>query len=339
MKTLRYVGVSALIFLLLTACQPVKKEYRKISGFAQGTDYHITYETDKGKDYSEDIAEILKKFDKSLSIYDSTSIISRINRNEPNVKIDNWFERVYNKSLEINQLSGGAFDITVGPVVRAWGFTTAPVARYDSAYIDSLRQFVGMEKIKLENGTIVKSMTGTMIDVNAIAQGFSVDVVCDFLEDEGVDNYLVEIGGEVRGKGVNAKGNFWRIGIDKPADGNMVAGQELEAIVEIQNKSIATSGNYRKFFVENGVKYSHTINPKTGRPAMNKLLSATVVADDCMTADALATSFMVLGTDKAKELLTKLPGIEVLFISDGSNGKYELYYTKGMKKMIMELAQ
>jgi len=331
----KFWSLILIVSITVSNCKPVKSEYKKVLGYAQGTDYHITYEDTKGKDYTNDIIAILKQFDKSLSIYDSTSIISRINRNEPDVKVDNWFETVFNKSAEINRISNGAFDITVGPVVRAWGFSNGPVAKHDSAYIDSLLQFVGMEKVKLENQRVIKSSPGVQLDVNAIAQGFSVDIVCEFLEKEGVKNYLVEIGGEVRGKGVNASGKFWRIGIDKPTDGNMVAGQELEAIVQIENVAIATSGNYRKFFVENGVKYAHTIDPKTGRPAMTTLLSATVVANDCITADALATSFMVHGLNDSKELLKKIPDIEVLFISSGKNGEYNIFYTEGMKKMIM----
>jgi thiamine biosynthesis lipoprotein len=188
----------------------------------------------------------------------------------------------------------------------------------------------------LEGRKVVKKLPGVMIDVNAIAQGYSVDVVSQFFESKGIKNYLVEIGGEVRGKGTNAKNNHWRIGVDKPSDGNMDPGKELEAIIEIDNKSLATSGNYRKFFVEDGVKYAHTIDPKTGFPARNTLLSATVVCDDCMTADAYATVFMVLGVEKSKELLPKLPGIEVYFIYSNSQGEYEIFSTDGMKTMIFE---
>jgi FAD:protein FMN transferase len=327
----------ALVILFLTACQPRKKsEYLKVSGFAQGTNYHITYENSKNEDYSNDIDSILKAFDKSCSIYDSTSIISRINDNDPNVEADDWFIEVFKKSAEVNTASGGAFDITVGPVVKAWGFGTAPVAKHDTAYIDSLLQYVGMEKVKLEGRKVIKKYPGVKLDVNALAQGYSVDVVCDFFKSKGIENYLVEIGGEVRGNGTNAKDKFWHIGIDKPADGNMLPGNELEAIIEINNKALATSGNYRKFFVENGVKYAHTINPKTGFPARNTLLSATVICDDCITADAYATSFMVLGIEKSKELSRKLKGVEVYFVYSNPKGDYEIFSSEGMKKMIVE---
>jgi len=332
---MKYITLAIIILAVLPACQTKKSEYVKISGFAQGTTYNITYENSTSEYYSQAIDSILKAFDKSLSIYDSTSIISRINNDDPNVEADDWFIEVFNKSAEVNVISGGAFDITVGPVVRAWGFGNSLVAKHDSAYIDSLLQYVGMGKVKLEGRKVIKKYPGVKIDVNAIAQGYSVDVVCDFFRSKGIKNYLVEIGGEVRGKGTNAKDKFWHIGIDKPADGNMDPGNELQAIIEINNKSLATSGNYRKFFVEDGVKYAHTIDPKTGFPARNMLLSATVVCDDCMTADAYATAFMVLGVEKSKELLQKLPGIEVYFVYSNPQGEYEVFFSEGMTKMIV----
>jgi FAD:protein FMN transferase len=324
------------VILLVTACHSKKSDYVKISGFAQGTTYNITYENTTQMDYSQDIDSILKAFDKSLSIYDSTSIISRINNNDPDAEVDQWFTEVFKKSAEVDSMSGGAFDITVGPVVNAWGFGNGPVMKHDTAYIDSLLQYVGMSKVKIEGRKVVKQNPAVKLDVNALAQGYSVDVVCDFFKSKGIKNYLVEIGGEVRGKGTNAKNKFWHIGIDKPSDGNMSPGNDLQAIIEINNKALATSGNYRAFYVENGVKYAHTIDPKTGFPARNTLLSATVVCDDCMTADAYATTFMVLGVDKSKELLKKLTGIEVYFVFSDPQGNYQVFFSDEMKKMIVE---
>jgi FAD:protein FMN transferase len=324
------------VFILLLACQTKKSEYLKITGFAQGTTYHITYENSNNVDYSSDIDSILKAFDKSCSMYDSTSIISRINNNDPTVEADDWFIDVFKKSAEVNTLSEGALDITVGPVVHAWGFGNAPIAKHDTAYIDSLLQFVGMDKVKLEGRKITKKYPGVSLDVNAVAQGYSVDVVSKFFEVKGIKNYLVEIGGEVRCKGTNANNKFWHIGIDKPTDGNLTPGEELQAVIELNNKSLTTAGNYRKFFVENGVKYGHTIDPKTGFPAKNTLLSATVICNDAITADAWDTAFMVLGLEKSKELLKKLPGIEVYFIYSNPKGEFEVFFSEGMKKMIVE---
>jgi thiamine biosynthesis lipoprotein len=322
---------------MLSACQKPKSEYVKLAGFAQGTSYHITYENSGNQNYATAIDSILKAFDRSLSSYDPQSIISRINNNDATVEADDWFIEVFKKSAEVNAITDGAFDITVGPVVRAWGFGNGPVARHDTAYIDSLLMFVGMDKVKLAGRKIIKQSPEVVLDVNAIAQGYSVDVVCNFFDKEGIRNYLVEIGGEVRAKGTNAKDQFWRIGIDRPIDNNLMAGEDLQAIVEIKNKSLATSGNYRKFFVEDGIKYAHTIDPKTGFPARNNLLSATVVCDDCMTADAFATAFMVVGYEKSLELLKKLNDIEVYFVySNLTTGKYEVYASKGMKEIISE---
>ena len=333
---MKYTGLFLIAIFIFSACQTKKSEYNRVSGFAQGTTYSITYENSTNKDYSEAIDSILKAFDRSLSSYDSTSIISRINNNDPLVEADDWFVEVFNKSAEISAVSDGAFDITVGPVVRVWGFGNGPVAKHDSAHIDSLLQYVGMDKVKLEGRKVIKQFQGVKIDVNAIAQGYSVDVVCDFFKREGIQNYLVEIGGEVRGIGTNAKDRLWHIGIDRPSDGNMMPGEDLQAIIEINNKSLATSGNYRKFFVEDGVKYAHTIDPKTGFPARNTLLSATVVCDNCISADGYATAFMVLGLEKSKELLTKLQGVEVYFISSNQEGEYEVFFSEGMKEMIVE---
>jgi thiamine biosynthesis lipoprotein len=333
---MKLAGFTFVLVLLLTSCQPQKSEYFRISGFAQGTTYNITYENSNNEDYTYDIDSILKEFDKSLSIYDSTSIISRINDNDLTVEADDWFVAVFNKSVEVSTVSGGAFDITVGPVVKAWGFGNSPIAKHDTAYIDSLLRFVGMDKIKLEGRKIIKKLPGVKIDVNAIAQGYSVDVVSKYFENKGIKNYLVEIGGEVRCKGTNAKNYLWHIGIDKPNEGNIAPGGELQAIIELNNKSLTTAGNYRKFFVENGVKYGHTIDPKTGFPARNTLLSATVVCDDAMTADAYDTVFMVLGLEKSLELLKKLPGIEVYFIYSNPQGEFEIYFSEGLKKMIVE---
>jgi len=333
---MKFIVLPLIVLMSFTACKTKKSEYVKISGFAQGTTYHITYENSTGVDYSQAIDSILKAFNKSCSIYDSTSIISRINNNDPTVEADDWFIDVFNKSAEVNATSGGAFDITVGPVVNAWGFGSSPKLKHDTAYIDSLLQFVGMEKVKLEKRKIIKKFPGVKLDVNALAQGYSTDVVCDFFKSKGIRNYLVEIGGEVRGKGTNAKNNYWHVGIDKPSEDNSAPGEKLQAIIELNNKSLSTSGNYRAFYVENGIKYSHTIDPKTGFPARNTLLSSSVICDDCITADAYATTFMVLGVVKSKELLHKLSGVEVYFVYTNQKGEYEVFFTDGLKKMIIE---
>ena len=333
---MKFIALTIISALLISSCQPKKSEYLKIAGYAQGTSFHITYENSNNQDYGEAIDSILSAFDKSCSMYDSTSIISRINNNDPTVEADNWFIDVFKKSVEVNALSEGALDITVGPVVRAWGFGAQPMAKHDTAYIDSLSQYVGMEKVKLVGRKIIKQLPGVSLDVNGVAQGYSVDLLAEFFDKKRIKNYLVEIGGEVRSKGTNAKNTLWHVGIDRPADNNLIPGQQIQAIVELNNKSMTTAGNYRKFFVENGVKYGHTINPKTGYPAKNTMLSATVVADDAVTADAWDTAFMVLGIEKSKEILKTLKGIDVYFIYSNEKGEYEIYCSDGLKKMIIE---
>ena len=199
------------------------------------------------------------------------------------------FIELYNKSLEINKETHGALDLTVGPLVNAWGFGPEKKAIIDSAKIDSLLQYVGMEKIRLDGRKLIKNLPGIKIDVNSIAQGYAVDIVYRYFEKLGTENFMVEIGGEVRTKGKNPSGDFWRIGVDKPVEGNNIAGENIQTIILLDNKAVTTSGNYRKFFEEDGRKYSHIIDPHTGYPYKNSLLSVTVIAKDALTADGYDT--------------------------------------------------
>ncbi len=330
-------SVILLFLLFIGACSSNDKQgvYIKIAGFAQGTTYHITYEMKDTIDLQPQIDSILQAFDQSLSSYDSLSVISKINRNE-DVILDPLFVEVFNKSGEVFKASGGIFDITVMPLVNAWGFGPKSRVKVDSSLIDSLLEFVGMEKVKLENNRIVKTDQRVQLDVNAIAQGYSVDIVSEFLDRCGAVNYMVEIGGEIRTKGVNPSAKLWRIGIDKPEFGNIMPGAELEAILELTNKSLATSGNYRKYYEENGIKYTHSIDPKTGYPAKQSLLSATIVADDCITADAYATVCMVGGLEKSKEILAAHPELDAYLIYGDDTGVYQLFVTDGMKANVSQ---
>jgi thiamine biosynthesis lipoprotein len=319
-----------LIFFIFTACS--KKEYIKNEGFIFGTSYHIIY--NNNKNLKQNILSELHQFNKSLNTYDTTSIISRINRNDTTVTVDSFFITCFNKAKEVSEVTNGAFDITVAPVVNAWGFGFDETENIDSNFIDSLMRFVGFYKVKLKGNKIYKLNKGIMLDVSAIAKGYGVDMVAELLKKKGIDNYMVEIGGEIRAKGKNPKGKPWQIGIDKPIDDVTASHRELQAIVELNNKSLATSGNYRRFYVKNGIKYSHTINPKTGYPARNNLLSSSVLADNCITADAFATAFMVLGVDKSIELANKLDYLDVYFIYSDSTGNYKTYASDGFKKIL-----
>ena len=206
----------------------------------------------------------------------------------------------------------------------------------DSTLIDSLLQYVGMDKVSLNGNKLMTEKSGMMLDMNAIAQGYAVDVLAEFFETENIKNYLVEIGGELRTSGKNRFGLDWRVGIDKPIDGLQLPGVQMQAIVQISGKSLATSGNYRRFYEEDGIKYSHTIDPSTGYPVQHGLLSATVVASDCMRADAYATAFMVMGYEKARRFLEEHTHLDAYLIYNDEMGEYRVWYTPGMEIMLSE---
>lgn len=332
----RILIVIAISLVVLSCKQKPDCKYNKIEGYAQGTSYRITFENCTEKDYTPAIDSILKDFDTSLSEYVPGSIISRIKANDTTVKVDEHFKTVFLKSKEIWDQSGGLMDITVGPVIDALGFGPAARTMIDSAKIKQLLKYVGFEKVKLVNDKIVKTDTAVKLDVNSIAQGYSVDVVCKFFEAKGIINYMVEIGGEIRAKGKNPKGEFWHIGIDKPNEGNMMPGENLQAVLVLKNQSVTTSGNYRKFYVENGVKYSHIINPKTGFPVKSRLLSVTIVANDCITADGWDTAFMVMGLENSIEMLKKHPELKAYLVYNDEKGNYKVYMTSGIKAMLAE---
>jgi FAD:protein FMN transferase len=322
---------TALLFLFVLSFAIVScKKYHVSEGYAQGTTYRMVYES--ADNYSQDVFSLLKKFDNSLSTYEDSSIISMINRNEPDVIVDDIFKTFYEKSKYAYNKSDGYFDITVGPLVKAWGFGVVKEFQGDSSSIDSIKKLVGMNKIMIKENKLIKEDPRIYLDGNAIAQGQSVDYIADFFNSQGVENFLVEIGGEVRTKGMNREGQKWRIGIDKPVENPEE--RELQAIVALSDKSLATSGNYRKFYEFDGVKYTHSINPKTGYPSRDKILSATIIADECSLADAYATACMVMGFDKAKEFVTSLPEVEAYFIYFGEGGGFEVFQTEGFKKFV-----
>lgn len=333
----RLSAILFVLFALLSACNTRKPVIENFTGLTQGTTYSIVYDNRiniSPLDLKMRVEQILHDFDNSLSVYQDSSIISRINRNEDAVP-DFFFVDVYNKSVLISEMTGGAFDITVGPLVRAWGFGPDDHKNFTEGKRDSLLSLVGMDKIKLVNGRIVKSLPGVTIDVNAIAQGYSVDVVCRFLKSLGLTDYLVEIGGEVMA--VGSKGGApWKIGIDRPEDNNLIPGQSLQAIIKVIDQAVSTSGNYRKFYVENGIKYSHTIDPKTGYPAKNRLLSATIVAGNCTMADGIATACMVMGKDKAIEFIRAHSELSAYFVFSDDSGEFQSWMSDDLKKKISE---
>lgn len=305
--------------------------FQKDEGMVFGTIYHITYQSDTN--YQKEIEAELQKVDNSLSPFNKTSIISRINRNEK-VKVDEMFSEVFQLAEKISGDTDGAFDITVAPMVNAWGFgfkTGNPPTRQT---IDSLRAIVGFNTVSLQDGYVIKKNPKTMLDCSAIAKGYGTDVVARFLKKKGVQNFMVEIGGEIVVNGNSEKLQPWRIGINKPTDDSLNTSQAIQDVVSVSNIAMATSGNYRNFYYKNGKKYAHTIDPKTGYPVQHNILSATVFADDCATADAYATSFMVLGLDGAKKILEKHPELCAYLIYSDQKGSNQIWYSPSLQKKL-----
>ncbi len=335
----RSVNFVFILLLLLSSCNK-KVTYDNFAGFVQGTTYSMVFENTgklNSQDLKSEVEKILHDFDMSLSLYVDSSILSKVNRNE-DVIADAYFTEVFNRSAEITEITEGAFDITVGPLVKAWGFGPDSQKNFSGTKRDSLLKLVGMEKVKMEAGKVLKKDPGINLDFNAIAQGYSVDVISNFFDSKGIKSYLIEIGGEVRVKG-DKQGVLWRIGIDRPEDNNNLPGNDLQAVISLKDRSLATSGNYRKFFIENGIKYSHTIDPRTGYPARNQLLSATIIANDCATADGIATACMVMGKDKTIEFLGSHPEFDAFLVYSDNNGNYQTWTTENLKKFISEPSQ
>ena len=328
-KSFLWLAFLILATIWILARRNQKTDFNTASGFVFGTVYKITYQCKD--DLKPEIEAELKRFDQSLSPFNDSSVISRVNRNEELVT-DSFFQTCFNRSMEISRETEGAFDITVAPLANAWGFGFKKGTFPDSLMIDSLLQFTGYEKVKLENGKVIKQDPRTMLSCSAVAKGYSVDVVAHLLDRKGIKNYMVDIGGEVVVKGKNATGDLWRIGINKPYDDSLAVKQDIQTILNLTDVGMATSGNYRNYYYKDGKKYAHTIDPRTGYTVQHSILSSTVVAEDCMTADALATSFMVMGLEEAEKFCKANPMIDAYFIYSGENGEFKTYYTDGMKR-------
>lgn len=328
-------SVCTLLFIIVFSSCAETSSFDNFAGFAQGTTYSIIFENNgrlNAEELKSDVEGILHDFDMSLSLYIDSSVLSRINRNEE-FKPDRYFIEAFEKSTEISELTDGAFDITVGPLVKAWGFGPDSHKDFSESKVDSLLALTGMSKVKIENGKVLKDDPGIILDFNAIAQGYSVDIISGFFDTKNIKNYLIEIGGEVRVRG-DKNGVLWRIGIDRPSDENVLPGNDLQAVINLKDKSLATSGNYRKFYIEDGIKYSHTIDPRTGYPAKNQLLSATIIADDCATADGIATACMVLGLQESIVFLESHPEFDAFLVYSGDKGDYQTWATENLKKYI-----
>jgi len=310
----------------------------RIEGYTQGTTYHITYIDTLQRDFQPEIETILHNFDLSVSTYNPNSIISKINNNVSNVAVDQYFTVCFNKAKEVWKNTNGAFDPTVFPLVNLWGFGPLSNKTIDKAKIDSIKQFVGFQLIDLKDGKIIKKDKRVRLDFNAFAQGYSVDVIAAFLRTRNIQTYVVEIGGEVVARGQKPNGEFWKIGIEKPID-NHDSTNPIRAIATLHNMALATSGNYRKFFIENGERYAHHIDPTTGYPAKNNLLSASVFAKDCISSDAYATGILVLGLENAIAFLKIHPELQayLIYADNNSADGFNVYETPSIKTLITEI--
>ena len=312
--------LAVLAFLIIASYLIVTKRnapapFQKDEGAVFGTFYHITYQS--STNLKNEIEEELSRVDASLSMFNPESVISQLNQGK-DIVADSLFCQIFSLSKRISEATDGAFDITVAPLVNAWGFGYKNGCLPDSASIDSLLQFVGFRHVRLTpDGHLQKDDPRMILDCSAIAKGFGVDVVADYLRRQGIENFIVEIGGEVVVEGCNPKGEAWHVGVNKPNDDPTSTNNELETVLSLTDCAMATSGNYRNYYTtEDGRRIAHTINPSTGYPAQQSILSATVIAPTCAIADAFATSFMVMGLERAQEVLQRHQELQVFLIYD-----------------------
>ena len=330
--------VLLIVGTVLIIRQQQNTPYRHESGFAFGTTYNITYQYDE--DLKADIEYKISQVDAALSMFNEKSVVSRINMGDgliPNDTIGQMFLDVYKLAIEIAQETQGAFDPTVAPLVNAWGFGFKNGDMPTKEQVDSLRQFVGFRLVNLwqKDGKqgIRKADSRVMLDCSAIAKGYGTDVVAQMMEEKGVQNYMVEIGGEVVTRGISEKRLPWKIGVTKPTDDSLHIGNELQTVLNITDKAMATSGNYRNFYYKGGRKYAHTIDPKTGYPVQHNILSATVLCDRCAVADAYATAFMVMGLDGATKILQQHPDLMAYLIYD-DHGQNKVWFSPSLEDKI-----
>lgn len=331
LSKLKFYRICLLLFCILCACSKTKPKTQYLRGNVFGTTFHISYLASNPLNCEKQVDSLFQLLNRSLSTYMSSSDISKVNRNDKDVVVDDFFLEVYGKSQRIFKESKGVFDPTVGILVNAWGFGPGEaVQNLDSAKVQKLMQYVGFDKVTISNGKIKKRHPKMYFDFNAIAKGYGVDIIARYFESKNVDNYLIEIGGELRARGKNEQGNYWKIGIEKP---NFDGTRGIQKVLSLENKSMATSGNYRKYKVDpkTGEKFVHTIDAKTGFTAKRDLLSATVIADmDCADVDGYATTFMAMGYKKTLAFLEQHPELKVFLVVANQRGELTEYSSDGL---------
>lgn len=325
MKIISQFTLSILIALMTTACDS-QKPFRTVQGMVWNTMYHITYASNVSLDDS--IQAVMKQVDNSLSVFNDSSLVSLINRTD-SIPVDSLFKRVFLESQAINRISSGAFDPTVGPLIELWGFGKNKKVDHTPSQqeIDSVMESVGIDRCAIEEGRIIKKSPFTKFNFSAIAKGYGCDLIGDMMRRNGVKNYMIEIGGEIALSGKSPHGGSWRIMVDAPIQNNDSVVHEQMAIIEVDSCGIATSGNYRNYHVIDGTAMGHSIDPFNGRPAITTILSATVIAPQCLTADALATACMIMPLDSAMAMIEKTPGAAALFVTATHNSEWGLHTT------------
>ncbi len=313
----------------LTVLASCAKQPQKIvlQGEAQGSYYAVTYYDTLGRNFQHDIDSIFHAVDVSVNLWVDTSVISRVNRNE-DVVLDSIFVDNFRIAQEAAALSGGYFDPTISPIVAAWGFSYKHGDSITPQLIDSLKQLVDYRKVRIEDGKVVKADPAMTLDFNAIAQGYTSDLIATFLDSRGIENYLVNTGGEIMARGCKPDGTSWIVGIEKPAD-NWDSEQVVQTRVALRDKGLVTSGSTRKYVERNGKRYSHCIDPNTGYPVEHQVLSVTVLGENSVWADALASICMVMGMEKSLPLIEGMDGVEAYYIYVNEKGDLKTFATEG----------
>jgi thiamine biosynthesis lipoprotein len=325
-----------LVMISLVVLASCDKQPQKIvlQGLAQGSYYAITYYDEQSRNFQREVDSIFHAVDMSVNLWVDSSIISKVNRNEE-VTLDSIFIDNFNIAQEAAVLSDGYFDPTISPIVAAWGFSYKSGESITPQLIDSLKPLVDYRKVRIENGKVIKENPAMTLDFNAIAQGYTSDLIAKFLESRGIKNYLVDTGGEIMAKGEKTNGQPWIVGIEKPAE-NWDSERTLQTCIALRDKGLVTSGSTRKYVERDGKRYSHCIDPKTGYPVEHQVLSVTIMAENSVWADALASIGMVMGMEKSLQLFQNMEGVEAYYIFVNGQGKLETFATDGFESLIIK---
>ena len=324
----------ALTFLFLFISCSRQPQKITLQGLAQGSYYAITYYDEQNRNFQREIDSIFHAVDVSVNLWVDSSVISKVNQNEE-VALDSIFINNFRIAQEAARLSDGYFDPTISPIVAAWGFSYKNGDSITPQLIDSLKQLVDYRKIRIESGKIVKENPAMTLDFNAIAQGYTSDLIARFLENRGIKNYLVDTGGEIMARGEKPNGQPWIVGIEKPAE-NWDSERVLQTRIALRDKGLVTSGSTRKYVERNGKRYSHCIDPKTGYPVEHNVLSVTVLAENSVWADALASICMVMGMERSLPLIENMDGVEAYYILVNDQNELETFATEGFRALVME---